>query len=86
MLQIILGVMIGNLVYQALMFGVQTSLVYLLQRKYKKLQAKYKKELEAKGIRVIETAEEAQNLLKQLNKQHLSIVSDDDSKDPKNNN
>jgi hypothetical protein len=84
-MSLILAVVIGNIVYQLLVIGLVTAISYRRVRKAKELQAKYKKELEAQGIQILETAEQVENYMKKLTGNHLQVVKDE-KKDPRNNN
>lgn len=84
-MSLILAVVIGNIIYQLLILGVATLVTYKRVRKARDLQAKYKKELQAQGVRILETAEDVDAYIKQLNGNHLQVVKDE-KKDPRNNN
>lgn len=87
-METILYVVLGNILYQGILLAALTAVTYRRQKKAKKLQAKYKAELEKQGIRILETKEDVENYMKLLNKEHLQVVKsdEDDSRDPRNNN
>lgn len=84
-MSLILAVVIGNIAYQLLILAVVTAFTYSRTREARALQAKFKKELADQGVKVLETPEDVEKYLKQLNNEHLSLVKDD-KKDPRNNN
>lgn len=84
-MSLIFAVVIGNIIYQLLVLAVASALTYKRVRKARALQAKYKAELEAQGVQILESVEDVENYMKKLTGNHLQVVKDE-KKDPRNNN
>ena len=88
-IHLIFGIVIGFITYAFYVNAKRFILAYLFFRKLNKAKNELIKNLEAQGIKVLQTREEVEQYLKTQNKEHLKLVESDefdDAKDPRNNN
>lgn len=88
-LHLIFGIVIGFLTYAFYVNAKKFILAYMFLRKLNKARAELIKNLEAQGIKVLQTREQVEQYLKTQNKEHLKLVDSDeldDAKNPRNNN